>query len=119
MDREAMTDQSIGQWLSNCPEEEEGVWPCYPVCQLLEQVDASEIREAFSMGVRNNRGVTVRAYNAGGASERKLAVKYKEYADKLNNKYPKTSSLLSNIANSYFGEAKMVDDNVSLNNELD
>ena len=32
---------------------------------------------------------------------------------------PFGSSLLSNIANSYFGEAKMVDDNVSLNNELD
>jgi len=119
MDREAMTDHSIGQWLSNCPEEEEGVWPCYPVCELLEQVDASEIRKAFSIGVRNNRGVTFRAYNGGGASERKLAVKYIEYADKVNSKYPQTSSLLSNIAKSYFDEAKREDDNVSLNNELD
>lgn len=119
MDREAMTDQSIGQWLSNCPEEEEGVWPCYPVCELLEKVDASEIREGFSIGVRNNRGVTYRAYNGGGDSERKLALKYREYADKLNNKYPQTSSLLNDIAKSYFDEAKREDDNVSLNNELD
>ena len=119
LDRETMTDQSIGQWMSNCPEEEEGIWPCYPVCELLEQIDAAEIRMAFKTGVYNNRGVTTRAYRGGGSLERNLAAKYKEYAEKLNNKYLQTANLLNDIAKSYDYEAKMEDDDARLSDELD
>ncbi|SFD05621.1 hypothetical protein [Pseudoalteromonas denitrificans] len=119
LDRETMTDQSIGQWMSNCPEQEEGIWPCYPVCELLEQFDASEIRKAFKAGVYNNRGVITKTYRSGGDLERNLATKYKGFAEKLNNIYPQTANLLNDIAQSYDYEAKMEDDDVRLSDELD
>ncbi|WP_448548729.1 hypothetical protein [Thalassotalea fusca] len=119
MDRETMTDQSIGQWLSKCPEQEEGVWPCYPVCELLEKSDASNIRKAFATGIHNNRGVVTRAYRGGGSLERDLATKYKCFAEKVNDIYPKTAQILIEIANYYEYQAKQEDDEAKLGDELD
>lgn len=118
-DRATMTDQTIGQWLSACPEEQEGVWPCFPVCELLEQMDAEEIRNWFGMGVRNNRGVSTKSYGEGGNQERKLAAKYKGFADKIRVSYPMTATVLDDIAKSYEYDASAEDDRAQLNYEID
>ncbi|WP_196798052.1 hypothetical protein [Colwellia sp. PAMC 21821] len=118
-DRETMTDQTIGQWLTKCPEEEEGIWPCYPVCELLEKAYADEIRSCFKMGVRNNRGVTTKSYGERGTQEIKLATIYRNYADKVHVTYPLTADMLEQIALSYEQEAKQEDDRASINIEID
>ena len=118
-DRATMTDQTIGQWLSKCPNEKEGIWPCFPVCDLLERMDAEDIRNCFGMGVHNNRGVTTKAYGEGGNQERELADKYKGFAEKIRNLYPITATVLDHIAKSYEYEAKTEDDRATINYEIE
>ncbi|KJZ03248.1 hypothetical protein [Pseudoalteromonas piscicida] len=113
-DRVTMTDQTIGQWLSKCPEEPDGTWPCTAVCELLEQFDAIEIRDAFSLGVRNNRGVTSRSPYTGGDQERSLADKYRGHAALINEVYPQTAAMLEKLAKYYDGDANSEDERARL-----
>lgn len=118
-DCETKTDYTIGQWLSKCPAEEEGVWPCYLVCELLELSDAEEIRQGFVNGVRYKRGITSRTLDEGGRQEKLLSNKYRSYADKIRNTYSKTTILLENMAKDYEFDARRQDDEVSIRNEIE
>jgi len=113
-DRSTMTDQTIGQWLSICPEEKDGSWPSMVICELLEQFDAQEIRNCFNLGVRNNRGVTSRSPYSGGEQERSLAEKYRGYAERINIFYPQTASMLEQLAKYYENDAKDEDNSAQL-----
>ncbi len=97
-DRAEITDSIIGEWLSTCPTDSDGKWPCGVVHDLLEQTDAKRIRNGFKSGLINNRGFTSRAYDAGGAQERELAKKYREYALPLQQIYPLVAAMLEEIA---------------------
>jgi hypothetical protein len=113
-DRSTMTDQTIGQWLSICPEEKDGSWPPMVICELLEQFDAQEIRNCFNLGVRNNRGVTSRSPYSGGEQERSLAEKYRGCAEQINLLYPQTASMLEQLAKYYENDAKDEDNSAQL-----
>jgi len=117
--RLAVTDLIIGGWLSECPVQEDGVWPCYPVCELLEQSDVEDIRESFSTGIRNNRGVITKVHREGGRQEWILADKYKSFSDKLQNMFPQTVNLLNNVASYYEHSARAEDDDAKLSDEFD
>lgn len=69
-DRADAADSAIGTWLSKCPAEPEGAWPCVVVRELLEDPGSEHIGRGLSIGVMNNRGVHSRAMDAGGAPER-------------------------------------------------
>lgn len=113
-DRSIMTDQTIGQWISVCPEEKDGSWPSTVVCELLEQFDAHEIRVSFSLGVRNNRGVTSRSPYSGGEQERNLSENYRGYAKQITFIYPQTASMLEQLAKYYENDAKGEDNRAQL-----
>ncbi|WP_111639114.1 hypothetical protein [Marinomonas shanghaiensis] len=118
-DRETVTDTIIGEWISQCPHEQEDIWPCFSVCELLEDQDSDIIRRGFSTGVYNNRGVTSRAFSEGGRQERVLVDRYKGYADKVRSKYPTTARLLDELAKGYEYEANRQDDEVSIRYEIE
>ena len=50
-------DQKIGALLSRGPAEEDGSWPCLPVCAAMESIASQHIGEGFNIGVFNGRGV--------------------------------------------------------------
>jgi addiction module HigA family antidote len=100
-------DQCIGQLLSRTPAEETGVWPCVPVCEVMESIASEEIARGFSLGVHNARGVHWRG--EGGAQERELAAKYRRWAQQLVFDYPYVGSVLESIAASYDREAEWQD----------
>jgi hypothetical protein len=81
--RQAPVDSSIGTWLSCCPADPDGTWPCSPVRELLEDPTAERIRNGFECGVRNNRGVHSRGMLDGGEQERMLADHYRGLAQSL------------------------------------
>lgn len=113
-DRRDITDITIGEWLSACPSDPDGKWPCGAVCELLEREDAAKIRQGFEIGVLNNRGVHGRALDAGGASERKLADHYRNYAKAFLVSHPATASALESIAKSYDLQAVGEDNDANL-----
>ena len=57
----------------------------------------------------NKRGVVVRELHSGGKAERELQKQYIEYANKLENRYPTTASLLRKMALRYEIDSKELD----------
>ena len=112
--RAKIGDQYIGQILSRSPADDSGAWPCLSVCEAMERVASHDIGVGFDMGVRNQRGMTSRAYGEGGAQERELAAKYRHWAELRACDYPYVSAILENIAADYDREAAREDDEANV-----
>ena len=109
-------DLRIGQLLSKAPPDENGLWPCRSVCEVMETVHSEHIAYGFHLGVRNARGVHMRG--EGGDQERAIAAKYQRLARELDFEYPYVSSVLEGIASSYEKEAAEEDSAASVRRRL-
>ncbi|MEA9830465.1 hypothetical protein VDG37_01555 [Xanthomonas campestris pv. raphani] len=116
-DRADATDSSIGMWLSKCPPEPGGAWPCAVVRELLEDPGSEVIHRGLRIGVMNNRGVHSRAMTAGGAPERGMAVHFRNDAAEMWGSFPRTAETLEEIARFYEHDAKWHDDDAALRQE--
>ena len=103
--RTKIGDQYIGQLLSGAPAEEDGPWPCLPVCEAMEGIASPEMGQGFCIGTHNSRGVTTRELGEGGVQERELAAKYRQWSERRAFDYPFVSSVLESIAADYDWEA--------------
>ena len=112
-------DRKIGEFLSKAPAEEEGGWPCLPVCEVMERIASQQIGDGFEIGVLNGRGVYSRGIDEGGAQEHELAAKYRGWAQQRAFNYPYVSSILERIAANYDQEAKWEDTKVEIRKRLD
>ena len=108
-DRGDIGDQQIGQILANAPVGEDGIWPCEPVRDLLDDLASHHIGIGFTTGKRNLRGVTSRGIFDGGKQERSLADGYREDAAKIAARRPFTAQLLRELADSYDYQARLED----------
>ena len=106
--RAEIGDQYIGQILSKAPTGEDGSWPCLPVCEAMEKIASPEMGQGFCIGKRNSRGATWRA--KGGAQERELAAKYRNWSERRAIDYPFVGSVLEGIAADYDRDAAWEDD---------
>ena len=111
-------DICVGQLLSQKPTENDGSWPCRPICQVIEAVATEGIASGFYAGVANSRGAVMRA--EGGGQERELAAKYRAWAEPLYFEFPFVASqVLERIAKSYDQEAACWDSEAELENRLE
>jgi hypothetical protein len=113
-DRADLCDDRIGSLLAHSPDGSDGIWPHELVREILELPDATIIREGFIVGVRNNRGVTSRAYHEGGDQERRLSESYRAKAAGLSDSWPETAEVLSKLADTYAREAEREDEDARL-----
>lgn len=109
-------DEKIGELLSKAPTEENGEWPCLPVCEVMERIASQEIGTGFNIGVYNNRGVHFR--EEGGAQERALAAQYRDWAKLREFDYPYVSSVLKSIADGYDRDAQRWDTEAKIEKRL-
>lgn len=111
-DRLAVTDLTIGGWLSDWPcKKDSEIWPDPVIAKLLDQDDCEDIRCGFSTGVRNSRGVSSRMPYDGGDQERKIANKFKVFTAGWRDQKPNLAAMIEDIAESFEREAKRHDDN--------
>jgi hypothetical protein len=96
-------DQRIGHILAAAPVGDDGIWPCAPVREVLEEISSPEIAIGLQVAVYNARGVHYRDEN--GADERALASKYRAWSRQLAFEYPYVANLLEQIAARYEHEA--------------
>lgn len=101
--RAAIGDQKIGQILSAAPVGADGVWPCEPVRDVLEDVASQEIATGIGVAVYNARGM--HRIREGAADERALAAKYRAWSRKLAFGHPYVATLAEEIAARYDREA--------------
>ena len=113
-------DQQIGAVLANAPVGDDGVWPCEPVRDLLDDLSSpSHIGIGFRVGRCNQRGVTSRGVYDGGAQERSLAEGYRSDASRISSRWPFTAKLLREIADRYDAEAREVDSRAKWTDEAE
>jgi hypothetical protein len=103
-------DLKIGEQLSYAPSDQDGLWPCQAVRDVLESVNSDEILRGFTKGLLNQRGGTQRGVKEGGDQERKLAMKYRAYAEKCKVTWSWTCLALRRAAETYEAKAKMYDE---------
>lgn len=116
-DRAAVTDITIGNWLSRCQPDSDGTWPPLVIAEILDDDQHEDIRRGFSTGVFNTRGVTSRTMEEGGSQERALATLFKDRAAAHAHRFPRVAVMLSSIAKSYEYDARREDDEAELRSE--
>lgn len=117
LDRADIADICLGKLLSHAPVGSDGVWPCEPVRQLMENIQSKHISRGAHTGLYNARGVTLRG--EGGAQERALASKYRAWADALRYSHPfVASTLLMAMVKTYEHEADSEDTQASVRKRL-
>lgn len=117
VNRLAIADVVIGQMLGRV-RSQEGQWPPEVVCESLETTASDEMDRGFSVGVANSRGVFTKSLDEGGRQERALADRYRDYADAVNDKYPRVAALLIEIATDYERSGRRSDTATLLRQDL-
>ena len=108
LDRAEVGDINLGKLLSSAPEGKDGVWPCEPVRQVMEDLQSERISSGAHTGLYNARGVHWRG--EGGDQERELSAQYRKWAEALQYSHPFVSSnLLMGMVKTYEHEANRED----------
>jgi hypothetical protein len=79
------------------------------VRDLLEELQLERLEDGLQTQIYNNRGVTSRSPEAGGDQERELAPKYRETAQRFNDRWPEPRQILRSLAESYESAARRYD----------
>ena len=116
--RSEIGDEQIGELLSRAPSEEDGSWPCRPVCEVLERVASPDVARGFKVGVYNAREGGWRSLDEGGGQERELSARYRAWAERWALEYPYVANILERIAKGYDHEAEREDADVLLRKRL-
>lgn len=105
--RENIGDQMLGKLLSHAPPDEDGVWPCMPVRDALENVMTEHIGRGLHMALFNSRGATWRG--DGGDQERALAAKYALWAEAMEYTHPRVAAVHRDMERTYLYQAERED----------
>jgi hypothetical protein len=105
-DRLEVGESQIGQALVATPADPDGSWPGEVVRDLLEEIQSEHLESGLSTAVLNGRGITTRGLGEGGAQEMELAGSYRDQADRLADKWPRSAAMLRGLATSYESDAR-------------
>jgi len=115
--RAEIADICIGKVLSCAPLGKDGVWPCEPARDVMEEIQSESIMRGAQTGVYNSRGVHWRG--EGGDQERELAEKYRRWGQALQVSHPFVASkLLMGLAKTYEYEASREDTEAGIRRRL-
>lgn len=112
--RGEIVDFKIGTMLAWKAHKAKEAWPSLDVCDVLE-FGTDAMREGFSNGVFNARGMTSRGAYEGGQQERTLAQRFDEYASALEISYPKVAATIRGLADGYRRDGDWNDRRARLN----
>jgi hypothetical protein len=103
-----VADICIGKVLSCAPVGKDGVWPCEPVRDVMEDIQSESMMSGAHSGEYNSRGAHWRG--EGGDQERELAQKYSKWGEALQVSHPFVASkLLMSLAKTYDQQASSED----------
>ncbi|PXA05717.1 addiction module antidote protein, HigA family [Coraliomargarita sinensis] len=101
--RLVVADHHIGRLLTHAPHGSDGVWPCEPVREVLEEVAAKEIAAGIKLGFMNSKGV--REVVAGMKEDCEESEKFMQWSHEIAFEHPYVSKLLKDIAEDYLSTA--------------
>ena len=99
-DRLEIADKRIGQLLAKYPEDSP-YWPERKIFQVIEDINTEGLKVAYSNGMYNKRGVTIRRAFDGGGIEREQAEYFGELASSLMCDYPNVAGIFRGLQDEY------------------
>lgn len=102
-----IADVCLGKLFAEAPEGKDGIWPCEPVRQVMEEIQTEALGSGAHTGLYNARGAHWRG--EGGAQERELAEKYRRGARTLQYSHPFVASVHTSMVSTYEHEASYHD----------
>ena len=112
-----IADIYLGKLFSCAPEGKDGIWPCEPVREVMEDIQSEKISNGVCTGLYNSRGAHSRG--EGGDQERALAEKYREWARALQYSHSfVASSVLMGMVRMYEHDANREDTEASIRRRL-
>jgi hypothetical protein len=117
LSRTEIADNCIGKILSRARIGEDGIWPCKPVRDVMEEIQSETLMQGAQTSMYNSRGAHWRG--EGGDQERELAEKYRGWSKALQASHPFVASkLLLALANTYDREASREDTEAGIRRRL-
>lgn len=117
--RAEVSDVVIGELLAGAAgDADQSPWPAKAICQVMEAAGSDRMGHGFVTGIRNARGVTVRALDEGGRQERELATVYAAHADAQMIEFPFVGNVLRWLEESYESDAKRIDARTEVDQRL-
>ena len=117
LSRADIADVCIGKVLSCAPIGRDGVWPCEPVRDVMEEIQSESMMSGAHTGIYNSRGIHGRG--EGGTQERELADKYRKWGQALQVSHQFVASkLLMGLAKTYDHEANREDTEAGIRRRL-
>jgi len=101
-------DLVVGNILGDIPRDSN--YPPQALCELVEDLHNDTVDQTISTSIYNSRGVTIRAFNAGGDQERSIVSKFEEYKEKTSLLYPRMTEIFNRLIRIYKQEAGRLDD---------
>ena len=117
--RSEICDQKIGELLSRAPGDENGAWPCSPVCVAMERIASYDIGIGFKVGAFNRRDGILDPIVDPGAKEDELAAKYRGWAKQRTFDFPYVSNVLNEIAKEYDQQSILEKENAKVRSRLE
>lgn len=105
--RLTMTYYTIGHLLGNIPENDN--YPPEYLSDIIERLDNDHVDNSYNTRLFNKRGVTTRAYNAGGAIEWAYVDRYKSYGNRTRFSHPRITRIFDSLTAQYEDMAKRKD----------
>ena len=103
-----MANHLIGQLLGNNPGCIQGE-PPVAICEIIEELNNTEINNSFHSKIYNRLGSTVRGPFDGGEIERNRFERFTKTAKRLRTDYLVIASIYEDLAKMYSKEAKRQD----------
>ena len=116
LDRAAVGDVMIGEWLARASAKDGVARPRSEVAEAIEAMASDDVDTGFGTGAYNARGV-VTSFEIGGDQDRALAKTYRALADEMVE-YPRMRRILEGIAQTYADQAKRMDRSGEVGNRL-
>jgi addiction module HigA family antidote len=109
-------DRQIGALLSRAPVGRDGVWPCEPVREVLDEIANDSLCRGLTIARYNSRGVHMRG--EAGHSERALAAEYATWASAMEFTHPRVARILRELVAWYEHDANEEDYEARVRNRL-
>jgi hypothetical protein len=88
----------VGRLFAYSPVGDDNCMPCEAVRQIIEEIGDESIKSAYVIAEENKRGV----YSPdAGKTELEMSRHYKDNANKIRNRYPKTASIYDLLSDIY------------------
>jgi hypothetical protein len=113
-DRLEVCDVQIGEVFAHARGDEEGVKPCLPVREIIEDFDSDYIDNGFATGLFNLGGPYSKGLDAGGGQEKEYAAIYERYAKACEVSWPRTAAALRSVAQSFIDMARRDDEDAHM-----